>query len=164
MVQRIPAPPPAGPDTAAPAADPLDALQAQAHAIEGTADPAAPAALQPTDPGADAAELLAALKLARSLARAPLKWWQDFPHVWGDDTLQAIAAAGAEVMALHGWTAGQLLGKWGPYLSLCMAVGAPSWVTWEAIKDRREWERRQRARPPAPSPAPAPMQPQDPGP
>jgi hypothetical protein len=49
-------------------------------------------------------------------------------QVWHDGVLLASAKAGAQVMALHGWTmggVGDLFGRYGPYVSLALALVPP---------------------------------------
>ncbi|MDN3923339.1 hypothetical protein, partial [Roseateles violae] len=45
--------------------------------------------------------------------------------------------AGAAVMHKHGWTMGELMSSWGPYIALVGAVVPPSLVTYQAIKQRQ---------------------------
>lgn len=121
-------------------------LEAQAKALEGAAAPvvgqAPAAAVDTTD-----AELLAALTMARVMVAPMFGWWPDFGQVWSDQTLQGIAGAGAAVMRRHGLTMAGVMGEWGPYLALIGATAPPAFVTYKAIKDRKEAQQRERAQP-----------------
>lgn len=137
-----------GLDNAAPAeAGPdLSHLMAEAHQLETGAAPAGPAA--EAAPDNSAAELLGALQMARMMVAPMFTWWAEFGRVWGDDTLQGIAQGGALVMQRHGWTMGGVMGEFGPYIALAGATLPPSFVTYQAIKQRRdELERAARERP-----------------
>ncbi len=130
------------------------ALEAQAQALEGAA--VAPLERQEQEQQAvevenTCASILGALKMARAAARPRLNWWSEFGEVWSDSTLQEIASAGAEVMALHGLTLGEFMGKWGPYFALAGAVAGPSLVTWDAIQERKAQEERARRERPKPA-------------
>lgn len=102
--------------------------------VEGSPEAAANQAQQHQQ---TSTELMQALTMARMLVSPMFGWWQDFPRVWSDQTLQGIASGGAAVMLRHGWTMGDLFEKWGPYLALAMATIPPSAVTWQAIKQRQ---------------------------
>jgi hypothetical protein len=116
-------------------------LMQEAQALEASAAP-----LQPGSPGGPAAvisdnleaEVLSALQMARVAAGQAVPWWPEYREVWSDQTLQSIAAAGAEVMRRHGWNMGELLGKWGPYIALVGAIAPPAMVTYQVVKERRE--------------------------
>lgn len=115
-------------------------LEAQAAAIEGPAAAAAPGALaqgaptvDPVAVAAEAAELAGALQLARLLVRPMFGWWPDFGTVWSDAQIRQIAQAGAEVCIKHGWTMGDLMAKWGPYVGLALATAPPCVATYQAI-------------------------------
>lgn len=146
MIQRIKAP---SADATPPAAPGLDALAAQAADLEGAALPPGEAPPPPPD---TAGELRQALDLARALAAPSFAWWPDFERVWSDAALDRIAQAGAAVMELHGWTVGDMLGRWGPYLALVGATAPPALATWAAIRAQRD-------APPPPPPEPAPAAP-----
>jgi hypothetical protein len=137
-----------------PATDPaspgLDAVMAQAQALEGTAGPAA--GVQAAPAVDNAAELLGALEMARLMVAPMFSWWADFDRVWSDSTLKGIAQGGGAVMERHGWTMGGVLGEWGPYLALIGATAPPAFATYQAIKLHQVEQRRR----PAPTPAPAP--------
>lgn len=120
----------------------LDALEHEARSVEahGAAiPPGAPGSV--VQPGPSAAdELYSSLAMARAMVAPMMAWWPDFGQVWGDGTLRGIAQAGADVMARHGLTVGQLMGQWGPYLMLVMAAAPPSFVTYQAIQQRKREE------------------------
>jgi len=144
-------------DEQSPAPSPgLDALAAQAAAIEGAAAPAAAPGQAVDAPKLSTAdELLSALTMARMIVSPGFGWWPEFGQVWGDGTLRGIADAGAEVMQRHGVTMGEMWSQWGPYIALAGATLPPSLVTYQAITERKaEREREQRA-PARVSPAPA---------
>lgn len=126
----------------------LEALAAEAASIEGAA---ALPGTEPAPPPPDtAAEVLQALELARSMAAPTFGWWREFERVWSDAALRRIAEAGAAVMERHGWTVGDLLGAWGPYIALIAAAAPPSIATYAAIKGRDVEAK------PAPAPEPEP--------
>lgn len=128
--------PPAGEPQAggAPAGSVLADLQAQADAVDGPAPGTEQPGATPAVVADPAAELLGALTMARMLVQPMFDWWPRFPEVWSDSTLTGISQAGAQVMARHGWTMGDLLGQWGPYIALAGATAPPCWVTWKAIQ------------------------------
>jgi hypothetical protein len=120
----------------------LAGLAAEAAGLEVPADGAAPGA--PGDaPGVSVSEeLLSALVMARLVVSPMFAWWPDFERVWADATLRGISQAGAQVMERHGWTMGQLMGQWGPYIGLIAAAAPPAFVTYKAIQQQRESEAR----------------------
>lgn len=134
----------------------LDALAAQAAAIEGAAAPAAPGQGAGVPQLSTADELRAALEMARLVVAPAFRWWPDFGAVWSDGTLRGIADAGAAVMERHGVTMGEVWSQWGPYIALAGATLPPSLVTYQAMAERKEQQQRERQRPPAPPPEPAP--------
>ncbi len=129
-------------DTATPAPEGAGfaSILAEANQVEseapGATPEAAPGAPVPAPfDHATVRELLAALQMARALAAGQVEpLMADFAVVWSDSQLRQIAEAGAEVMNIHGWSVGELMGRWGPYIRLAVAVGVPGWVTWQAIK------------------------------
>lgn len=143
---------------AAPAGmDALDVLAHQAEALEGsTTGPQeeAQAAQELAEVTTAAAELLAALEMLRLMAAPLMDWWPLFEKVWSDRQLQAISTAGAAVMQRQGWTMGELMAQWGPYIALVGAVLPPSLVTYQAVKQRQEEAQKPQQRPAAPAPAP----------
>lgn len=118
----------------------LDQLAHQAAAIEhgATADQARADQRQADEQASTAAaELLGALQLARVIVSPAFAWWPDFARTWSDPQLQAIAQAGADVMTRQGWTMGEVMATWGPYIALAGATLPPSLVTYQAIRERR---------------------------
>jgi len=117
----------------------LDELAAQAAAMDApaAAAPGASAALMHDTTEAD---LLAALRMAQAVARGGC-WWLDekqFDALWGEATLRSIAGPGAEIMRRHGWTMGDMLSKYGPYLALGGAIVPPALATIAAYKQARD--------------------------
>lgn len=145
----------AEPVQTAPAADALADLEAQAQFIEELQVTAVQAAQARQEMQAEAqaaaevdsaaADLLAALEMARAAASGYLDWWDDFGRVWSDKALQGIATAGAAVMQRHGLTMGGLLSD--PHVLLALAVVPPSFVTYSAIKAHQKGPRRERVQP-----------------
>lgn len=135
-------PKPATAGQAVPGVVSLDQLAAEAASIEGAAAaPGAPAGPAPDAFGVaveqTAAELLGAFQMARMMVAPMFGWWPEFGQVWGDSTLQNMANGWAQVMQRHGWTAGGLMGEFGPYIAAAGATLPPSFVTYQAIKARR---------------------------
>ena len=144
----------------------LDAVLAEAEALESGAAAKveqAQEAQAASEQEQARAELREALGMLRMMAAPAMDWWPMFAKVWSDQQLDAISAAGAAVMMRHGWTMGELMGQWGPYLALVGAVLPPSLVTYQAIRQHREEQQRQVTRPAPPPPAGNvhPIRPQD---
>ena len=117
----------------------LDQLERQAAAIEhgATADQNKADQRQADQQASTAAtELLCALQLARVIVLPAFEWWPEFARTWSDPQLQAIAQAGADVMTRHGWTMGELMAQWGPYIALAGATLPPCLVTYQAMRNR----------------------------
>lgn len=123
------------PDQPAPAGDPLAALEAQAAALEAAAAPAALPGAAPAMSTAD--ELLAALQLVRMMAAPMVTWWPDFGTVWSDQQIGQIAASGGAIMEKHGWTMGDAMSTYGPYIALMGATVPPAAATYAAIQQHR---------------------------
>lgn len=124
----------------------FSALEAQANALEtqGQEDRQAQAAEEAAQAiGSATEELFSALEMLRMMAAPLMEWWPKFGETWNDRTLRGIAAGGAAVMQRHGWTMGEAWGQFGPYIALIGATLPPSLVTWAAIQERREQQRRQ---------------------
>lgn len=118
----------------------LDAIADEAQALEGAADAKqaqAETKRAEVEQQSAAAELRGALEMVRMIAAPALAWWPQFGQVWGDSQLDGISDAGAAVMQRHGWTVGDIMTKWGPYVALVGAVLPPSLVTYQAIQQRR---------------------------
>lgn len=81
------------------------------------------------------AELLAGLTMARDLVLPllaqvlPEPKVQALGNVWSDQVLDGVAAAGAEVLEMHGVQVGSVLGTYGPYIALAVAVAPPMVLT-----------------------------------
>lgn len=115
----------------------LDHIEAAAQALEGGQDSAQAQDLEKQKQQqiiSAEAELLSALEMLRLMAGPLLEWWPKYADVWSDKQIAAIASAGAQVMALHGLTMGELFNRWGPYLALIGATLPPSLVTYQAVR------------------------------
>lgn len=131
------APADAAPSSTEPPHADFAALDEQAHQLDGSANPDAPQ--RPQAPAADnAAELRAALEMARLMVRPMFAWWPQFDEVWSDRTIDGIATGGGAVMDKHGWTMGGALAEFGPYIALAGATIPPCIVTMQAIKQRKQ--------------------------
>jgi hypothetical protein len=124
-------------------ADPLAQLEAHATALETPPPPSDEVtkraeAEQASEAASLAQDLTQALVMVRAMARPAFGWWEDFSQVWSDKALEGIGQAGALVMQRHGWTMGDLMTQWGPYIALIGATAPPVMVTAQAIKLRRE--------------------------
>ncbi|RZS56716.1 hypothetical protein [Sphaerotilus mobilis] len=130
----------AGEGTAAPSSQALDALEAQAVALDAAASPPAPGApgqAEPVPALDTAAELLGVLELLRMMAGPAMTWWPDFGQVWSDAQIRQIAQAGGAVIDRHGWAVGGLMSTWGPYLGLAAATLPPAAATYAAMRQHR---------------------------
>lgn len=132
--------------------------EAQAFETEPDAKAAEQQAAQEAETTATiAAELADVLGMARMMCAPLLSWWPDYEKVWSDSQIQAISQAGAVVMVRHGWSMGEMVSQWGPYLALVAAAGLPAMATYTAIRQHKE-EAKRAARIVGPAPA-APMMP-----
>lgn len=143
MVKLVKAPP-ADALASEPATEPATSFQdliAEAGAIDSAAPPGAPGAALATvapDPAVTmAADLFALLKMPRNLVAKRFAWWPEFGVVWSDDQLRAIAQAFADLCVHMGWDIDEAMGKFGPWVAIVVTVGVPSYVTWDAVQDRR---------------------------
>lgn len=127
-------------DPAPPGNADLDAIEAEAAALEGAAQAAAQPAPQPTN---TADELDGALRMLRLMVKPAFADWPDFDQAWGDQTIHGIATSGAAIMDRHGWTMGAFFEQWGPYIGLVAATAPPAIATMQHLKLRklREAER-----------------------
>lgn len=123
---------------ATPEPDGLDHLLTQAENIDAGRKPMADAVTVEALPTNTAAELKGVLTMARLMVAPMFAWWVEFKTVWSDDALEGIAQGGGAVMDRHGWSVGEALGQWGPYLALVGAVAPPAFVTYQAIKAREK--------------------------
>ena len=143
MVTRIPKTPAAPAELELDQAEPATSFQdliAEAGAIDSGAPGAPGAALASPapDPAASmAADLYGLLKMPRNLAAKRFAWWPEFGVVWSDDQLRAIAQAFADLCVHMGWDIDEAMGRFGPWLAIVVTVGVPSFVTWDAVQDRR---------------------------
>lgn len=133
-------------DGADPGPDPLDAIVAKAEGLEGPSTDQA-AAEQPQGPSLAElqAELLQHLQTARFMVTPVFSWWPEFGLIWSDTTLKGIAANGAIVMQRHGWTLGEVLTKYGPYIGLAASLVPAVLATVAAVKVRQQQLRAQQA-------------------
>lgn len=109
----------------------LDALEREAVALEGGAG-----TVEVAPKASTAADLLGALEMGRLIVAPSMGWWPEFGRVWSDAQLGKIAEAGGAIMDRHGWSLGDLLSAWGPYLALAAAAAPPALATYAAIKAR----------------------------
>lgn len=83
----------------------------------------------------NAAELMATLMMARGLALPilPKRKAAQLAQVWTDAVLQQASEAGAAVLALHGQSMGNMLGKYAPYIVLIGVLARPVMETREIL-------------------------------
>lgn len=116
----------------------LDALAREAQTLDAAPEQAA-AAEQVEQAVAlvqnNAAELLAALHMARGLALPilPKRKGVLLAGVWNDDVLRQVAEAGGHVLALHGQTMGNMMGQYAPYIVLLGVLVRPVLDTREIL-------------------------------
>lgn len=122
-------------DQPATAGDPLAALEAQAAALESAAAPAALPGAAPAMSTAD--ELLSTLQMVRMMAAPVCAWWPEFGTVWSDAQIGQIAASGGQIMDRNGWTMGETMSTYGPYIALIGATLPPAAATYVAIQQHR---------------------------
>lgn len=121
------------PQAGAEGGESLDALGAEAAALDGAPTAASQAQeVRQQEQAAEVlqsneAELYAALDLARAMALPilPADKAEKLRAVWSDERLRAAAAAGAAVMARHQVSMGGLLSDYGPYIALFAALAPP---------------------------------------
>lgn len=84
-----------------------------------------------------AQELLSIAKMVRGMALplAPEAKRARIAQAWTDEVLKNASEAWANVMAMHGWTVGEALGKYGPYMALAASLAPPVLVTVQIIKE-----------------------------
>lgn len=125
-------------DTTAPGAaeDGLAHLMAQAENIDAGHRPMDTPTTIEALPTNTATELEGALTMARLMVAPMFAWWPEFGVTWNDSTIKGVADSGGAIMDRHGWSVGEMLGQFGPYIALIAAVGPASFVTWKAIKAR----------------------------
>lgn len=124
--------------------DALAGIEREALALESEgAAPGGPVGPGPQGPDT-AAELLQVLELVRGMARPLFADWPDFGQAWGDQTLQAMASHGGAIMDRHGWTMGEAMSQWGPYIGLLAATAPPALATMAHLKHRKAQAEAQR--------------------
>jgi hypothetical protein len=129
----------------------LDSLQREADLLDTSdvreAQAGAVVAVQEATASAEA-ELLGALQLVRGMvfpllaASIDERRMSALASVWNDTVLAQSSAAGAQVMALHGWTLGGAFSRYGPYIALGAALAPPVLAT-RAIMAPTPEEKRQ---------------------
>lgn len=121
-----------------PAADSLDNLTREADLLDTSGEREAQAGAVEVAQEATATaevELLGALQLVRGMVFPLLAATIDerrmgaLAGVWNDTVLAQSSAAGAQIMALHGWTLGGAFSKYGPYIALGAALAPPVLAT-----------------------------------
>jgi hypothetical protein len=123
--------------------EPLAALAAEAAALEATPTEAAQVAQQQQAQQQQAAtantanELQQTLVMVRAMVLPVLPDHQrgKLADVWSDKVLEQASKAGAEVMTLHGWTLGDVMGKYAPYIALAAALAPPTLATVRIMKE-----------------------------
>lgn len=133
--------------------EPLAALAAEAAALEATPTEAAQVAQQQqlqqqqATTSNNVAELEQTLTIVRAMVFPVLPDHQreQLVKVWTDTVIKQASEAGAAVMALHGWSMGDVMGKYAPYIALAAALAPPALATVRIMK----------------APAPAPKESQD---
>ncbi len=124
-------------------ADDFAALEARADAIDaaGVAQIQQQQQVQQKQDDAEAASmvdsLVEVLQLARSMLAAGFAWWPHFGAVWNDGVLRGMAMNGAVIMQRQGWSVGDLMSKWGPYIGLLGVTAPAAYATYQAIQERR---------------------------
>lgn len=113
----------------------------------------------PPEVAALAAELYAMLTVPRDLFAEQFSYWPAYGKVWSDDQLRTIASTFAALAESQGWSAADLLGRYGPMLAFGVAVGLPSFATWKVTQLRKAQLAEHRKRQVAAAPAAAPTAP-----
>lgn len=116
----------------------LDQLAREAASLDTQPDQNAAAELQKVNAAlaqSNAAELLAALMMARGLALPILPKLKGalLREVWTNEVLEQIAEAGGLCLAISGQGVGDLLGKYAPYIALIGALVRPVLDTREIL-------------------------------
>lgn len=129
--------------TNTPPADDFADLEARAAGIDGAGEQqlqqqqASEQQQADTEAAGMVEGLVEVLQLARSMLAAGFAWWPHFATVWNDGVLRGIAANGAIIMQRHGWTLGELMTRWGPYLGLLGVTAPAAYATYQAIQHRK---------------------------
>lgn len=112
----------------------LDALAGEAAQIDQQIAPVALEAEpeQPAQPAPTEAASIAALVQIMAGLFAPV--FPSLQKIYTDTACQQIGDAAAPVMAKHGWTTGELLGKYAEELALLAVVAPLGFATWQGIQ------------------------------
>lgn len=117
----------------------LEALQAEAVAVDALNAPAPTPTEQPEAEAqaaqqiaaTEAAEIAGLLQIMAGLA-APL--FPSLTKIYTPETCQAVGQAAAPVLAKHGWSMGAVLGAWAEELALAAVVLPVAFATWQGVK------------------------------
>lgn len=123
----------------------LDALARQAADLEGQQQQQkTDNAKATTDDKAQgmAEDLFQSLVMAREAGGAACTFMTEekFNATWSDARLRNIASAAAVIMVKHGWSMGDVLEKYAPYIALVVALWKPAIETFKALRDARAVE------------------------
>ena len=110
----------------------LDAILVDANEIEG--GPAPSSAEVQAVSVANADQIKGALMLAKVMLSPAFAWWDKFDDTWSEPQIASIGQAAGAVCDLHGWNAGDALGKWAPYIALGVCTAPPVMATVQAVK------------------------------
>ncbi len=138
-------------DHGAPAAldpnDPLDRIAMEAMGEEQARQQADEDFLNPPPPpGIDPA--LTWAQIPMMFGRLASMAMPELSDVYTEDRCYAWGVGMAAVSDKHGWDAGEVIGRWGPEITLCIASAPLVWPTFQAIKARRVAAERERPPPP----------------
>lgn len=139
MVTVVKAPaPPAGPELEPSEIAGLDALEAQAGALEGSAGSGMPGqAPAPAANSTNAAEVRAAFDGLYVLAAPAFRDWPEYSIAWGEETRAKGSEAIGAILDMHGWSMPEILGKWAPYIAVVGALAMPTIATLQHLKERK---------------------------
>lgn len=112
----------------------LNSLEGEAAKIDQQIAPVAPKTEpeQPAQPAPTEAASIAALVQIMAGLFAPV--FPSLQKIYTDTACQQIGDAAAPVMAKHGWTTGELLGKYAEELALLAVVAPLGLATWQGIQ------------------------------
>jgi hypothetical protein len=125
-------------DNEQPQADGLESLALEADLLDAApvSEASAAAEAQATQAAANTTmELFGLLTMVRGMVFPMLRTvtldekMDALGKVWSDSVLGDAATAGADVMALHGWTIGGAFSRYGPYIALGAALAPPVLAT-----------------------------------
>ena len=114
-----------------------EAEREEQGAIAVRTDAAAKAANAESDSMVE--DIFDALCMVREFAAPPIEDAGLLPvgkleTIWTDAVLRKIAKPAAQIMQRHGFSLGEILDRWGPYLALIAALATPSMATYNAIR------------------------------